>query len=394
VGPVDIGITRRVLRMAGETGCPVVTFYNAPGTRLDTPAKVLSGTRRLAGAAATLSGVVPQIAVVTGPCGATSALAAASADLCVMTRDAELFLSPPFLAAAAGNGKAGAGGAEGAAHAGVASVVAESDAEAVLTVIKLLALLPANNLAETATFEFETPATAFSLAPYTGRGAIEALADADSAVELFAGFGGGVTTALATVAGSVVGITATNGPETYLGRLCAARAARFARLCDSYSIPLVTVINTGGFVLSSQSDEDGAIRQAARLAATYADATCAKVAVLAGRTFGPVYSALANADLTIALEGSVTAPVEPSAAVTVLYRDEIAASDKPIEAETAARAAQYEAEQASATALLNAGLANFAVAPAALRGCVATALDILASKRLQRLPKKHGNMPL
>lgn len=389
----DVKVCRRVLKLAAETGNPVVTFYNAPGAKLDDGLKSLTSAKKLAAAAAKLSGVVPQIAVVTGVCGATSAMAAASADLCIMTKDAELFLSAPFLSAAAGDKTAGAGSAASAEKAGVASLVVEDAGEAARQAAKLVMLLPQNNLAETAAFDFNSPVSAFP-AKFTAEGAVDALADAGSAVELFAGFGSGVRTYLATFAGNVVGITATAGPDTTMGRHCAAKAARFARLCDGYSIPLVTVINSGGFVVSSQSDEAGMIRAASRLSAIYADATCARVAVLCGRTFGPLYAAMAGADLTIAMQGSVTAPVEPSAAVTVLYKEEIAAAGGSLEAETDKRAKQYEQEVASADALLKAGLADFVADGATLRGTIAAALDILATKRAQRMPKKHGNMPL
>lgn len=389
----DVAVSRRTLKLAAETGNPVVTFYDAPGAKLEEGLDSLSAARRLASSAARLSGVVPQIAVVTGVCAATGALAAASADVCIMTKKAQLFLSSPFLAKAAGEDFEDAGSAEAAVEAGIASLVAEDDTQAVALATKLINLLPGNNLMEAAYFEFEAPAGQWP-AKYTGPAAVEALADAGSAVELFAGFGNGITTCLATVSGNVVGIAATNGPDTFLGRYCAARAARFARLCDAYSIPLVTVLNTGGFVMSGKSDVSGTIREAARLQAVYADATTARVAVLAGSTFGPAYAALAGADLTIALEGSVTAPVRPTAAASVLYKAEIEASGKPIEGETVAKAKEYEQQVASAEAVRKAGLAEFVAKPEDLRGTLSAALEILATKRAQRMPKKHGALSL
>lgn len=389
----DVKVCRRTLRLAADTGNPVVTIYNSPGAKLGDGLKTLKSARKLAALSAELSGVVPQIAVVTGVCGASSALAAASADICIMAKGAELFLTPPSVSAAKGEKLEGAGGVESAVEAGVVHVVAEDAKDAVAKAAKMLAFLPANNLCEPATFEPNAPTAAWP-AKYTGADAIDALADAGSPVELFAGFGDGIITKLCTVNGNVVGIAAGSGPDTYMGYLCAARAARFARLCDAYSIPLVTVLNSGGFIPATSSDEAGTLRQAARLAATYGDATTAKVAVLCGRTFGATYSALSGADLTIAMNGSVTAPVEPSAAVTVLYKEEIEASGNPIEAETAARAKAYEETEASAQAMLKNGLADFVADGTTLRGTLAAALDILATKRSQRLPKKHGNMPL
>ncbi len=390
----DVKRARKTLKLAAKTGNPVVTFYGSTGAKLEEGLAAMKAATKLGAAVAEVSGVVPQISVVLGVCGASSALAAIGADLCVMADGAELYLSAPFLSAAQGDKVADAGSAKAAADTGVAAVRAKDIADAVAQAKRLVMLLPGNNLSAAASFEFTAPGGSISLAKYSGEAAVAAIADVDSAIELYKGFGGGVTTCLATVAGAVTGIVATNGPDTVLGPYCVARAARFMRLCDAYSIPVVTVLHTGGFMMSSSADEAGNMREAARLAATYADATTAKVAVLAGKAIGPIYTAMSAADFTVAMEGTVVAPAEPSAIVSVLYKEEIAASGNSLEAETAARAKVYEAENAGAAALAKAGLADAVVAPAALRTQVAVALDMLATKRTQRLPKKHGNMAL
>ena len=99
----------------------------------------------------------------------------------------------------------------------------------------------------------------------------------------------------------MVGIVATKGAEDVLCRNCVSKAARFVRLCDAFSIPVVTLVNTDGFVKSASDDMAGGLREAARLAGTYADATTAKVAVITGKAVGVAYTALANADLTLSL---------------------------------------------------------------------------------------------
>lgn len=394
VTSADVKRARKTLNLAAQTGNPVVTFYNSKGAKLEEGLQSLKAAAKLNAASAKLSGVVPQIAVVVGVCGASSALAAVGADLCIMTKDAELFMTAPFLSAAAGDKAAGAGTAQQAAESGLAAIVAEDAQAAVKEAAKLLMLLPGNNLSAPASFEYSAPATVLETAKYNGVAAVAAIADTGSDVELFKGFGKGVVTSLATVSGAVVGIVATNGEDTFMGRYCTARTARFVRMCDAFSIPVVTIVNTGGFEVSSTADAAGNIREAARLAATYADATTAKVAVITGKAVGTAYTALAGADLTIAMEGCVVAPVEPSAAVTILHKEAIAASGNSIEAETAALVKTYIAQHAGAGALAQAGLADFTATPATLRASVASALDILATKRTQRLPKKHGNMAL
>ena len=105
----------KVLDMAAKTGNPVVTFYNSVGAKLEEGLAALSGSAAVAAAVAKVSGVVPQIAVVTGVCGAGSALAAAAADVCIVSKEGELFLTAPFTSAAAGDKLEGAGSAEFAA---------------------------------------------------------------------------------------------------------------------------------------------------------------------------------------------------------------------------------------------------------------------------------------
>ena len=379
VGVQDIEKNIRVLEMAAETGAPVVTFYDSTGAKLEGGLALLNANARLTAEIARVSGVVPQIAVVTGTCAGTNAINAASADVCVMAEDAELFLNAPFNAE---DKVANAGSAAFAAKAGVAAVQAAS----------IVALLPANNLAGPALFDFAAPSKALDLVKYTAADAVAALADEGSAVELYAGYGKNIVTALATINGSAVGIVATE--KKALCHKCTAKAARFVRLCDAYSIPVVTIVNTEGFGRSEGDDEAGGIRQAARMAGVYAEATTVKVAVLAGEAVGPAYTVFAAcADWRVAVQGCTVAPLAPEAAVTVLYKDEIFASDNIVNA-TKAKAAAYTKEVCSADAAVANGSADAVADAATARASVAQALDMLVGKRAVRLAKKHGNITL
>ena len=184
---------------------------------------------------------------------------AAAADVCVMAEDAELFLNAPFNAE---DKVANAGSAAFAAKAGVAAVTAADAVAAAKQAASIVALLPANNLAGPALFDFAAPSKALDLVKYSAADAIAALADEGSTVELYAGYGKNIVTALATINGSAVGILATE--KAALCHKCTAKAARFVRLCDAYSIPVVTVVNTEGFGKSEGDDQAGGIRQAAK----------------------------------------------------------------------------------------------------------------------------------
>ena len=365
VGAADLDKTTRVLKMAAETGNPVVTFYNSTGAKLEGGLELLNANSRLTAEIARISGVVPQVAVVTGTCAGTSAVQAAAADVCIMAADAELFLTAPFNAE---DKVKAAGSAEFAAKAGVAAIVEEDAVKAASAAARVVGMLPANNLAG------------------------PAIADAGSLTELYAGYGRNIYTALGSVNGQAVGIVAT--AKGTLCHKCTAKAARFVRLCDAYSIPVVTVVNTEGFVKSEGDDQAGGIRQAARMAGVYAEATTVKVAILAGEAVGPIYTVFAaSADWRIAVDGCTVAPLAPETAATVLYKDEIFASDN-IQQATKQKAAAYKAEQCSAVAAVANGAADAAVKAADVRAAAAQALDMLATKRTTRLPKKHGNITL
>ena len=371
----DVEKNIKVLEMAAQTGCPVVTFYNSVGAKLAEGLDVLTASAKLNAQIAKVSGVIPQVAVVLGVCG--------------MAEGAELFFTAPFTSAAKGDKVADAGSAAAAAKAGVASIVAADAAEAAEKAAHIVGLLPANNLTGPAIFEFEQP-TAVLAAGAEPAKAAAAVIDKDSAVELYAGFGKSVYTAFATIGGNAVGVVATG---KQLCHNCVAKASRFVRLCDAFSVPVVTIVDTEGFVPSVTDDVAGGIREAARLAATYADATTAKVAVLAGKAVGPVYTTLAAADLRIAVTGCTVSALEPSAAVSVLYKDEIDASDNIIAA-TKAKAAAYTAEVCSAASAVAAGAADMSCDATNVRSSVVAALELLSTKRAARLPKKHGNMAL
>ena len=378
----DVEKNIKVLELAAQTGCPVVTFYDSVGAKLAEGLDVLNASAKLNATIAKVSGVVPQVAVVLGVCGGTSALSAANADVCIMAEGAELFFTAPFTAAAKGDKVADAGSAAAAAKAGVAAIVAADAAEAAEKAAHIVGLLPANNLTGPAIFEFEQP-TAVLAANAEPAKAAAALIDKDSAVEMYAGFGKSVYTAFATIGGNAVGVVSTG---KQLCHNCVAKASRFVRLCDAFSVPVLTIVNT-------TDDIAGGIREAARLAATYADATTAKVALIAGKAVGPVYTALAAADLKIAVKGCTVSALEPSAAVSVLYKDEIDASDN-IVAATKAKAAAYVAEVCSADAAVAAGAADMTCEAANARASVVAAFELLSTKRAARLPKKHGNMAL
>lgn len=390
VGKVQASKMAGLYDMAVKVGAPVVGIYDSMGANIAQGNEMLGAYGRILEKANSLSGVVPQISLVLGVCSGISAMAACGADFLIMSEKAELFITPPSLS----KDKACNGTAQSALASGVAQIVEPDEDAAIEAVRKLVSLLPENNLSQAATFDFAPPADTSALTGIIDRldevkrcDLTKALVDDGSFLLLSNNFGAGAHTALATMEGSTVGVVGTAGD---LDRGGAARIARFVSICDSFQIPVVTFINTQGIKPSGADELAGSIRDMARLAHIYAEATTPKIAVVTGSAVGAAYVALAGAsDIVYAWPGASISALPASAAVAFLYGDKITA-DKPREQVEQ----EYKEQEASAFAAAQGGYVQDIIAPADTRETICKALGMLSSKRVSRLPKKHSNMPI
>ena len=375
----------KVYDLAAKTGVPVVGIYDSCGADLNDGHEALTAYGELLLAMSNLSGVVPQIAVVAGVCSGTSALLAESADFTVMSADAELYASPNSGIKSS---------ADNAAVNGTAAVVAASDKEAVEAAKTILAKLPMNNLSAVPAYEFEFPDAnngkdAASLA--------ESICDAGSVTELYPEWGKASFTALATLSGAAVGIVATNKTEAPLTADDCSKIARFIRTCDAFALPVITLVDTTGFEGSDETETAGAVRSMAKLAHAYAEATTVKVSVVTGRAYGAAFITLAgngaNADLSYAFNDAVITPLAPVTAAEFLYHDELAGAEDVKDARSKL-AARYAVDEGSPESAAANGCIDGVIDSAQLRDTLTSALEILAGKRVSRLPKKHSNIQL
>lgn len=380
-GAVSRAHSEKVCRMfdlAAKNGVPVVGIYDSCGAFIEDGADALNAYSEILLEAGNLSGVVPTVSVIAGVCAGSMAVVAAAADYVVMTEGAELY-------AAVG----GDSSAKAAAESGVVSATAENDAAAMESVRKYLSLMPQNNLSPLPEFEFDAPAAASFESASEG---IMSIADEGSIVELRADFGKASQTALCTIGGTTAGIAAVGK-----GKLTAddcAKLAGFVRLCDAFSIPVITVVDTEGFDMSGAES----VRAAARLSGAYADATCAKIAVVSGKAYGAAFIAFAGknaaADQVFALPEAVIAPIDPVTAAEFLYHDKLRGAND-LAAERNKVAAEYAENEASAFAAAAKGAVDDVIPAESVRSAVMGVLDITAGKRLnKRLPKKHSVLPL
>ena len=215
-------------------------------------------------------------------------------------------------------------------------------------------------------------------------GVVDAVADAGTALRLYEG--SSCETVLARVGGAACGLVTLAGDK--IGCCAAARLARFVRLCDAFSLPLITFVDAAGFEC---------LQGAAKLSHAYAEATTAKLTVVTGRAYGPVYIAAAGksagADVVLAWPSAVISPLAPETAVHILWQDKLAAMTDPTK-ERPALAEEYAETACSPLAAAADGFVTDVIPPAETKAKLVAMMDMLSGKRVSRLPKKHSNLPL
>lgn len=383
VGMAQAEKIAKIYGLAAKTGAPIVGIYDSNGAFMDGTATSLNAYSMMLEQTASLSGVVPQIAVIAGVCAGTAAVMACASDFVIMTEQAELFLTPNFEKSSA----------QTCAQNGIAALTAQDTETAIAKVRDLINILPLNNMACTPCMEYDAPelTSGTELSGY-----VTSMADGGSVMELYPEYAGSAYTALMTVAGSTTAVVATDKTDAKLTEADCAKIARFVRTCDAFSIPVITLVDTLGFAGDMASEQAGSVRALTRLAGSYAEATTPKISVITGKAVGAVFVALAgkgcNADFVYALEHAYIAPMMPESAVEFLWHDRL----KNCENLTAKRqelAKEYTETLASAQSAAELGCIDEILTPAQLRETISRSLSMLEGKRVTNLPKKHNNFP-
>lgn len=383
VGMAHASKIEKLYSLAAKTGAPVVGIHDSYGAFLNGTSDALTAYAKMIGSASVISGVVPQISVIAGTCAGSAAIFAASSDFIIMTDNAEFFMTPVF-------NNENAGSANAAAQNGIANAVCTDDKSAIEKAKAIINLLPVNNLSAVPAFEFAEPSVSTT---NNFNDIINSIADADSIIELSENYGGAAFTALSTVGGSTVGIAATNKTSDKLNADDCTKLARFIRVCDAFAIPVLTIVDSEGFV---NDDAISGVKSMTQLANCYAEATTAKISLIVGTAAGPAAIALASknvsSDFTFAWDSASVSPLAPLSAVEFLWHDKLkGASD--LKAKRIELAQLYKSTSASALSAAETGFIDEIILPADTRNTIVSALEFLSGKRVSKLPKKHNNIP-
>lgn len=394
----------KVLDLAQKTGAPVVAMCDSNGVRLDEGAAAMNAYAEVFAKMTRLSGVCPMVALVLGPCAGGAALISQIADVSIQAEKVgELMVyGPQVMSAVSGQTLTGEtlGGAKAMAAQGGVALTAATEDEAISLAVQVLDLLPGSNAEDAPLTDGDDMNRLLPAIDAADSDALlAAMADNASYIELYKEWGKALRVALCRMGGRSVGIVCSNAKENdgLLTPAAAAKAARFIRLCDCYSLPVVSLINSKGVAVPEAKAQSWTMITSSQLLYAYAEATCPKVSVVVGNAIGQAYVAMggkANADVCYAWPGAVISALTPEAAVQVLYVDELKNSKKPALEARAELEAKYAAEVADGVAAAKAGMIDDVCDPAETRKLVLAALEMLSSKRDANPPKKHGNLPL
>ena len=375
----------KVYELAGKMGAPVVALINNGGAHIAEGIDAMEAYATLTSAAAALSGVVPQITVVLGDCIGSAAVLASMADVVIMTEGAQMYVTPGSVLH---NEKVGS--ASVAAENGTAALVVADEAAAFTKVAELITFLPQNNLSLPLMAEYVPAAgTVDGTDPYE---VIAAVCDKDSFCELYPDHAKRAVVGFARVNGAAIAVAATNTKSKKLPADAASKMARFVRLCDAFSLPIVTFLDAEGIMGNAEDELSGGVKCAAQLCHAYAEATAPKITVITGAACGAAYMALASRacgiDSVFAWTTAYISAMEPEAAVQFLKQDDLKTNDR----EDVKKA--YIDEEASAFEAAKKGFVEDVINPLETAPKLSIALDMLSSKRVSTLDKKHSNIQL
>lgn len=378
---VGAGKIEKLYEQALRVGAPVIGVFDSAGAVVFDGAPALTAYGRVMKCVSDASGIIPQIALVEGVCTGMAAVISSMFDLTVTVRG----VSALAFRANAANGEDHTPYAE---SCGLTALNCNTDSDATAAVRALITLLPRNNRDTSDVEPTDDPARPVPADELTGLALVRALADNGSVIDLYEAFAPEMTTALCAIGGRTCGVIATDA-SVEDGKLTpkgARKAARLVSFCDSFSIPVVTLVDSAGVSTSAAREPAPAF---GKLAKAYITATTAKVSVVVGNAYGAAFTLLGShalgADLTLALPETVISVLPPEVAVAFVMNGEIT-SDKP----RTAVEAEWMERIASPVKAAETGDIDDIVPAAELRARLASALYMLAEKADTMPDRKHG----
>jgi methylmalonyl-CoA decarboxylase alpha subunit len=401
--------------MALKVGAPLIGINDSGGARIQEGVDALSGYGKIFFNNTIASGVIPQISVILGPCAGGAVYSPAITDFIFMVKNtSKMFITGPNVIETVTGEKVSAEKLGGAmthnSISGVAHFLDDSEEECIEHIKTLLSFLPQNNLETTPaknTFDDlnrideslndivpENPNKAYDM-----KDVIYSLSDNKEFMEYQPYFAMNVVTGFMRLNGKSIGVIASQ-PKVLAGCLdinASDKAARFIRTCDSFNIPLLTLMDVPGFLPGTHQEYGGIIRHGAKMLYAYSEATVPKVTVITRKAYGGSYIAMCNkelgADMVLAWPTAEIAVMGPDGAANIIFKNEIAEAEDQ-NAKRKEKIEEYRNTVANPYTAAARGYVDQVIEPSETRKRIISAFDMLSGKRELRPVKKHGNIPL
>lgn len=401
----------KIMQMALKVGIPIIGLNDSGGARIQEGVSALGGYGDIFLHNVLVSGVIPQISAILGPCAGGAVYSPALTDFIFMKRETSyMFITGPDVVKAVMHQDVSfeeLGGADvHASISGIAHFVYDKEEELLLSIRKLLSYLPSNNL-ENPPFiqsdddpnreipELDDIIPIEPTEPYDVKEIIKKVLDENSFFEIQENFAQNIVIGLGRIGGYVVGIVA-NQPLYLSGALdikASVKASRFVRFCDCFNIPIITFVDVPGFMPGIEQEHGGIIKEGAKLIFAYAEATVPKITIVLRKAYGGAYDVMGSkhlrADINLAWPSAEIAVMGPEGAVKILYKKEIEKIENLNEF-----IKEYRDKFANPYYAASLGFIDDVIRPSKTRKIIYNYLQLLENKR-QTLPyKKHSNEPL
>jgi len=405
----------KVLDLALENGAPVIGINDSGGARIQEGVDSLDAYGEIFYRNTMASGVIPQISVIAGPCAGGAVYSPALTDFVFMVEDiGYMFITGPDVIRSVTQEEVSAealGGANVHSRQSGVAHFARPDEEATFDLVQqLLSYLPSNNAEDPPyvppvdppdrvdpvldTIVPEDPSEAYDMEEI-----VERIVDEGTFLQVHERFATNLMVGFARLGGHVVGIVAQQ-PPVLAGVLdidAADKGARFIRFCDAFNVPLVTLVDTPGFLPGVEQEHGGIIRHGAKMIYAYAEASVPKISVITRKAYGGAYIVMSSkalrGDICFAWPGAEIAVMGPRGAVNIVFRKELQEAEDP-DALREELVEQYRTEFAHPYVAAKRGYLDDIIAPRNTRSRLVRALEMLQNKRVRRPARKHGSIPL
>ena len=404
----------KIMDMAMKNGAPVIGLNDSGGARIQEGVVALGGYADIFLRNTMASGVVPQISAIMGPCAGGAVYSPALTDFIFMTRGTSyMFVTGPDVVKTVTHEEVTQEELGGAGvhseTSGVCHVAADSEADTLYLIRKMLGYLPQNNMEDPPFVPGDDPLRMDeelnnivpddANKPYDIKDAITRIMDNGQFFEIHENYAQNIVVGFARLGGHSVGIVA-NQPAVLAGVLdidASEKGARFVRFCDAFNIPIITFEDVPGFLPGTFQEHHGIIRSGAKLLYAYCEATVPKLTVVTRKAYGGAYCVMSSkhirSDVNLAWPSAEIAVMGPDGAVNIIFRKELAEAKDPV-ARKAELVADYREKFASPYVAAEYGFIDDVIEPKETRPRLINALEMLANKRDSSPAKKHGNIPL